>query len=365
MMRRGYVPNAAAFTAAVVLVLSACVSEEEKARQTLLEYVDAVVKHRAPYNAYVHLDGDDKEHLAVDAYAAEFDTRERAVSPGSTVAVESLEIKGDRAQAVVTVTPPNGEPHARKYVMRHDGSKWRVWLGLETLDQHRATLDEARRLSADGAIEEAKEKVEAVATSPFLASRPEQIADEARMVRDSLQNRERTVEIDAGLTRATNAETVEEMRAAVADLRGKIAVDDETFRPRLVAVEAALVEREKTAALEGITIDEVRTRSYRDAWGTFREARFRIQNGGDRALSSVEVRVELLDDDEDEPVGQLDWELIEEGKTLAPGESLEIKREIEKAPRSWDDDEIAVRVTAVTIAEPTVAEEDSKVKADE
>lgn len=239
----------------------------------------------------------------------------------------------------------------RRYVMRRDGSKWRVWLDLENLDAMREKLDEARRLAEDGAIEEAKEKVEAVASTPFRASRPDRIEEEAGKLRNKLLERERSVALDAQLSRAMAATDVAVMQKEAEELAKKIDADDQTFYPRLVALQTALSQREKQSAIAGFQLEEVRARSYRDAWGTFHEARFKAENKTGRPLRSLKVRVELLNDEGQPPISTLTWDVVEEGQTLAPGAMLEVKREIEKAPKAWDSKNLSATVIDLEFAD--------------
>lgn len=335
----------------LLLVLAVgCKTEREKAEDTLEAYAEAVVVHRAPYNAYVHLHPEDKAHLSVEAYAAEFEKREQSFPPKTRVSVGDVTIKDDRAEASVKITPPDGEPELRRYVLRQDDSKWRVWLGLKTLDEMRGKLDAARRLSEDGAIDEAKEKLEEVAASPFRASRPEIIETEAAELRQRLTERERSVTLDAALTKAMNGD-LEAMRTATKELTEKIDKTDENFYPRLVALQEKLRMTEKQAAIEQFAFEDVRARKYRDAWGTLREVRFKTANPTNRPLSKLTVRVDLLNEEGTPPVGAVTYELVENGKSIAPGEAIEVKREIEKAPKEWENKNIAVTVSDLEFAD--------------
>ena len=103
--------------------------------------------------------------------------------------------------------------------------------------------------------------------------------------------------------------------------------------------------------IESFELDEVRARAYRDAWGRFREARFRATNGTGRPIARLTVRIDLLNAADEPPIATLSWQVLEEGSTLAPGETVEVKREIEKAPRDWDAKNIAATVTDVAFAD--------------
>jgi hypothetical protein len=328
-----------------------CKSDQEKIRETLESYANAVVIHRAPYRAYVHLDPEDKDHVSVEAYAAGFDEREHKYAAGTHLTVGDATIKGDRAEALVKISPPGASPESRRYVLRRDGRKWRVWLGLAPLDEMRQKLDEAQRLADDGALEEAKEKLEEVASTPFRASQPAIIEREAATLRQRLNSSERAMSLDARLASAMKAD-LETMRSETAALSEEIGPDDTTFYPRLQKLQAALKTRTREKAMEEFSFEEVKARNFKDAWGRFREARFKATNNTSRPLQTLSVRIKLFNETDAEPVGAVTWDLLEDGKVMKPGETLEIKREFDKkVSREWEKPIIEVEVANLEFAD--------------
>lgn len=333
-----------AFATILLLLFTAgCKSDQEKTRETLESFAEAVVVHRAPYHAYVHLDPEDKQHISVEAYATGFSERETAFPPGTMITIGDVALRGDRAESVVTITAPDGESETRKYVLRLDGTRWRVWLGLSELESMREKLNEARRLADDGALEEAKERLEEVATANFKASRPEIIEGEVVLLRQSLTNKARFAELDARFKEAMKAD-VATMRREARELSKTVGPDDEAFYPRLEVLLEELDRRAKEEAIANFNFEDVRARSFRDSWGTFREVRFKTTNNTGRALSKLAIRLDLINENDEAPVGSVVWQLIEEGNTFPSEETLEVKREVQKAPKEWDGEQVAVSV---------------------
>jgi hypothetical protein len=334
----------------VLLFAVGCKGDQEKIRETLESYAEAVVIHRAPYHAYVHLDPTDKEHMSVEAYATAFDERERSYPPGTHITVGDATIKADRAEALVKISPPKEEPESRRYVLRREGSKWRVWLGLATLGEMRGKLDEARRLQEDGALEEAREKLEEVASTPFRASQPDIIEQEAATLRRKLTHSERATTLDARLTSALKAD-LETMRSEADALSSEIGPDDATFYPRLQELKKAVKVRAKEKAMEEFAFEEVKARNFKDAWGRFREARFKATNNTGRPLATLSVRINLFNETDAEPVGAVTWDLLEDDDVLEPDETVEIKREFKGAPKEWEKPIIEVEVSELEFAD--------------
>lgn len=339
-----------------LLFVLGCKNDQEKVRETLESYADAVIVHRAPYRAYVHLDPTDKDHVSVEAYATAFEDREPDYPAGTHVTVGDATIKGDRAEALVKISPPSDEPESRRYVLRRDGSKWRVWLGLATLDEMRQKLDEARRLEEDGALEEARENIEEVASTPFRASQPDIIEREAAALRQKLSRSERSMALDARLTKAMKADG-ETMRAEVKALQEEIGPDDTVFYPRLQKLKEAAKVRAKEEAMTNFAFEEVKARNFKDAWGRFREARFNAKNNTGRPLSALSVRINLFNETDADPVGVVTWDLLEKDQILPAGETLEIKREFKDAPREWEKPIIEVEVAELEFADEATDDE--------
>ena len=65
----------------LVLFAIGCKSDQERSAESLEAFAEAVVIHRAPYHAYALLDGDDKEHISVEAYVSGFEEREAVFRP--------------------------------------------------------------------------------------------------------------------------------------------------------------------------------------------------------------------------------------------------------------------------------------------
>lgn len=334
----------------LVLFAIGCKSDQERSAESLEAFAEAVVIHRAPYHAYALLDGDDKEHISVEAYVSGFEEREAVFPAGTAITVGDVTIKGDRAEATVKITPPSGEPEARKYVLRREGTKWRVYLGLKKLEEMRATLADAQRIAEDGAVEQAREKVEQVAEGGFDASVPDAIEREVLLLRQKLGNKERFVELDTRFTNAMSAD-LEAMKTEYEALSEQVGPDDEAFYPRLQALQKELAKVERQAAIEGFEFENVRARQFRDTWGLFREVRFKATNNTGRPLSKLAVRVEFKNEGSETPLGQVVWQLIEEGGTLMPNETYEAKREVEKAPEDWKGRQVVVQVDDLEFAD--------------
>lgn len=347
-MRHHLVP--ALILALTVIWSAACKSDHERTAESLAAFVEAKVIHRAPYHAYALLDSEDKAHVSVEAWATKFDEREPAFPTGTAITVGDLSIKGDRAEAVVKITPPNREPETRKYVLRREGTKWRIWMGLAKLDELRSQLANAQRIADDGAVEQARDKVEAVAAAGFDASLPESLESEILAVRQRLGNKERFVELDTRFTNAMQAD-LEKMKAELAALAEEVGPDDEAFFPRLEALKKEAVRVERQVAIDGFEFKDIRARQFRDAWGMFREVRFKATNNTGRPLSKLAVRLDLTNEGSDTPLGSVVWQLIEDGGTLAPDKAVEVKREVDKAPDDWKGQQVVVRVDDLQFAD--------------
>ncbi len=347
-MRLHLVP--ALLLAVTVLWSTACKSDQERSAESLAAYAEAVVIHRAPYHAYALLDTDDKTHISVEAWATGFEEREPIFPAGTAITVGDVSIKGDRAEASVKIRPPVGDPETRKYVLRREGTKWRIWLGLRRLDEMRTALADAQRIADDGAVEQAREKVEAVAEKGFPASVPDAIEREILVLRQKLGNKERFVELDKRFTQAMQADA-EKMQAEYKALADQVGPDDEFFFDRLKALKAQLAKVQKQAAIAGFVFADVQGKQFRDAWGTFREVRFKATNNTGRPLSKLAVRVDLKNEGDETPLSTVVWQLVEEGGTLAAEQTVEIKREVEKAPEAWQGREVAVRVDELEFAD--------------
>ena len=334
----------------LVLALCACKSDRERAAETLAAFTEAVVIHRAPYHAYALLDAADKKHLSVEAWSSGFEEREQLFPAGTAITVGDVTIKRDVAEASVKITPPAGEAETRKYVLRREGTKWRIWLGLSDLETMRTTLEEAQRLAEDGAVEQAREKVEAVAAKGFAASIPDVIEREVLVLRQRLGNQERFAELDKRFTEAMRAD-LDAMRKEYDALAEQVGPDDEAFFGRLESLKDEIVKRERQQAMEQFQFDGVKARQFRDAWGVAQEVRFKATNNTGRPLSRLTVRLELINEGSDTAVGSIVWQLIEDGGSLLPNKSVNVKREVESAPEAWTGQQVQVKVDDLAFAD--------------
>lgn len=335
-------------SAAVMLV--GCPSDRERTTESLAAFADAVVVHRAPYHAYALLDTSDKQFVTMESWATTFDQLLPVYPPGTTVSVGEVEVQGDRGTGVLTIAAPAEDAQTETYVLRREGTKWRVWLGLEVLAQQRATLDEARQLASEGALDLAREKVESVVQAAFPASRPHAIEAEVLALRQKLADDQRFARLDARFNAAMQAELAT-MATELEELRKLVAEDDEALYPRLALLAKELAKARKQAAIDNFEFTDVRARLVRDRWGTFHEVQLATKNTTGRPLSQLSVRLSFLNEGNTTPLGTALWELVEEGATLDPGAAVTLKREVAKAPEGWDGTQVELRAEELVFAD--------------
>lgn len=335
---------------ALTVALVGCQGDRERSAQSLQTYAEAVVVHRAAFQAYALLDTSDKRFQAMEGWAGSFDQTQPTYPAGTTVAVSDVVVKGDVATADVTITPPGADPVVEEYVLRREGTKWRVWLGLDVLAQQRTTLDEARQLAQEGALDLAREKVETVIQASFPASRPAVIEGEVLTLRQKLSDDQRFARLDARFDAAMQAD-LPTMTTELEELTKLVTADDETLFPRLGALQVELERLRKQAAIDNFVFEEVRARAVRDRWGTFHEVQFTTKNGTGRPLSQLSVRVSFLNEGTDTPLGSAVWELIEAEATVPVDDTLKVKREVAKAPEDWDGKHVNLDVEELAFAD--------------
>ena len=309
-----------------------CRKDDEKVRDAVLNHVEALEVHGAPFRAFTFLTTSDKKAIDADEFAREFGP-ENADS-GTSVTVGEVSMMGTRANALVLVDKPGHDTEQRTYILvKESDGKWRVEMKLAERKAILEIVDRAGTLAAAGDVEAANELVEQVSEKPFRGSRPERVDEAIESVQASLDDRRRVEEIREKIVVAKSLER-ESLEAAISELEPLVKPEETPFLEDLDELRATLKKQIKAHELEQIVVKRTKVRRVNRDGQLVREGIVWVTNGLDRSISTLVLTLSFTIADEPDSYGQASYVVMRDGNHKA-GERREFVFRIDAEPEGW------------------------------
>lgn len=323
----------------LLVVSTSCRSDEEQARDAVLNFVEALEVHNAPFRAYGFLTSDDKDAVTSDEFARLHSVE--GTSPETVVTIKSTSMMPQHGNFLVEIARPDAEIEERVYIAVADkqDQRWRVDMDFARRMVLLEVAREAREYAESGDIEAARELLESETERPFRASRPGQVQSKIDAVWAIVEDQERSAEITEKLAGATELE-LEELEEAIDEISVLVKPEEDTFQAKLKELRARHAKQLKEARLKSFEIDSQKVRRVRRSGDLVREAVLQVSHGLELPVSTLVLTVEFIERDGEDPIGRESYVVIRDGVFEAE-EAQEFVVRLDE-PEGWSGKKIRV-----------------------
>lgn len=324
-----------------LLVLGGCRSEKEQARDAVLNYVEAIEVHDAPYRAYAFLTSKDKDSVTPEEFSREYATAE--ADEDVAISILNVSMIPGRANVLVALDRPGEETEERIYMSILDpgDERWRVDMDFE---RRLKLLDAARRaraLAEAGDLGAARALLEDETEKPFRGSRPDLVQNELDAVWAIIEDHERASSVAKRLEAARSLE-LEPLRESIDGLEPLVKPHETEFLTSLDELEVLYAKKLKAQQLEKFEIGKTRVRRVRRDGDLVREGMVWVSHDLSKPVSTLVLTIEFVNKADGDALGSESYVVMRD-KEHVPGETREFVFRIDGEPEGWEGKKIRAR----------------------
>ncbi len=329
----------------MTLSLAACRSDEERAREVIMNFVESQETLHAPVRAYTFLATTDQESVPVDAYSKAFPPTKNY--EGGVVSIVSVKPAGSGFDVRVRVE--NAAKDAlveHQYLVIREPDRFRVKLGLP---ERKTILEQVERLQNETDLDEARSQLDELMSRAPTYSRPQPILEALERFDVQLQEKERvaTLQKNVDKLRALNGE---ELRHALVEIKPSIRSTDEAIRRQWEELHSLWKIAQSATYLQALEPPRFKVRRITRDGNLQREALVWITNNTGVLLSELEVEITYLNETDGEPMSAVKHQTLKDSQ-FAPDEEREFVFSLDPGPEGWKGRIISVVVTSLNFVE--------------
>lgn len=324
----------------------ACQSDEEKLKSTVFNYLEAEINYAAPHRVFIYLSDADHRFTSSEKFAANYDKKSR---PDARFKVIKIEDNADLKKVSVEITEGEKKEEQIFLLTKNKTGKYRVLLGLKEVAEIRTKLDKARRLVADGAIDEAQTVVEQISSKPFRASHPEIYDKEIESVREYIKSYTERKAFDRRIGNAGKLKLAD-LKTEIEALAKELPKQDKDLQSALGKLQKNYYDRFRKSAIENFLFTKKSVRTLSSDWGFVKEVSFVAINNTKRPIAELSVMMQFVNQAGGKAVEEIQLDLVSKDKILQIDKEFLFKKEYRKTSPDWKGKLINVVVKNISFA---------------
>lgn len=329
----------------LTLSLAACRTDEERAREVTMNFVESQETLRAPVRAYTFLATSDQEAVPVEDYAKAFPPTEGYA--GGVVTVLKMTAAGSGFDVLVRVENASRDALIEhQYLVIREPDRFRVKLGLP---ERKAIMEQIERLQDESDLDEARSQVDELMSRAPTYSRPQPILEALERLDIQLQEKERVEELQKNVDklRALNGE---ELRRGLVEIKPSIRSTDEAIRRQWEELHALWKIAQSQAYLQAFEPPRFKVRRLTRDGNLQREALVWMTNNTGVVLSDLEIEIRYLNEAEGEPLGTVKHRALKDS-LFATDEEREFVFSLDPGPDGWKGRLISITASSLSFVE--------------